>query len=78
MQCALDALVAVVVDRRHDLEQQWRCRRDVEAIVEGDHVVDQRPRSAACARADLVPQGHQRRLGGLGLTEAVDEVEPRR
>ena len=77
VKCALDAFVAILVDGRHDLKQQWRGRCDVEAAVEGHHVVDESPRRPVGARAELIPDGHHSWISGLGLAESLDEVEPR-
>uniref|UniRef100_A0A0A8ZTW4 Uncharacterized protein n=1 Tax=Arundo donax TaxID=35708 RepID=A0A0A8ZTW4_ARUDO len=72
---AADALMAVVVDRGQDLPQQRRRRGNVQAAVEGDHAVHQRPRSGAGASPDLIVDGDQGRISGLGVAEALDEVK---
>jgi len=75
VQSAVDALVAVIMYRGHDLLQEGRGRRYVQAPLVGDHVVDHRPRSGARARANLVVDGHQGWIRGLGVAKACDEVE---
>jgi hypothetical protein len=72
---ALDALVPIRVDGDHDFLQKRRGRWNVEAPIIGDHVVEDHPWSGARAGADVVVDGDQGRVCGLGVTEAVDEVE---
>jgi hypothetical protein len=75
---AVDALMAVVVDRGQDLLQQRRHRGNVQAAFEGDHAVHKRPRSGTGPFLDLVMDGDQGRVSGLGVSEALDEVKARR
>ena len=77
VQRAVDALVAVIMYRGHDLLQEGRGRRYVQAPLVGDHVVDHRPRSGARASANLVVDGHQGRIRSLGVAKACEEVEAR-
>ena len=77
MQRALDALVAVLMDRGNDLCQQRRRLRNVDASVVGDKTVDDGPRRQALARGDLLLKRDQGWVRGLGLAELVDEVEAR-
>jgi hypothetical protein len=75
---AVDALMAVVVDRSQDLLQQRRHRGNVQAAFEDNHAVHQRPRSGASSFSDLVMDGDQGRVSGLGVSEVLDEVKARR
>jgi len=57
VQCALDALVATIVDSRHDFLQEWRGRRYVQAPVVEDHVISHRPWCSTHAGVDIVVDG---------------------
>jgi hypothetical protein len=74
---AVDALMAVVVDCGQDLLQQRRPRGNGQAAFEGDHAVHYRPRSGTGPLPDLVMDGDQGRISGLGVSEALDEVKAR-
>jgi hypothetical protein len=66
MEGAVDALMTVVVD--------CSCS-SVQAAVEGDHAVYQRPWSGVGASPDLIVDGDQGRISGLGVAEALNEVK---
>jgi hypothetical protein len=78
MEGAVDALMAVIVDRSQDLLQQQQHQGNVQAAVEGDHAIYQHPQSGAGTRPDLVVDGDQGQISGLGVAEALDEVKARR
>jgi hypothetical protein len=56
---AMNALMTIVVDCGQDLLQQRRHQGNVQAAVEGDHIVHQRPWSDASASPDLIVDGDQ-------------------
>ena len=72
---ALDALMAVVVDRRDDLLEQRRSRWNVKAPVKQHHVIRHRPWRGACVGPNAVVDGDQGRIGRLRVTKPSDEVE---
>jgi len=72
---ALNALVAVIVHGGEHLVEQGRRRRNVEAVVERDEAVNERPGACSRAHRQLVLECHQRRVHGCGLLEAVDVDE---
>jgi hypothetical protein len=76
MERAVDALMPVVVDRGKDLLQERRGRRDVEAALQGDHAISDGPWGGAGAHADFIVDSHQRRISGLGMAQALHEIEP--
>jgi hypothetical protein len=78
MEGAVDALMAVIVDRGQDLLLQRRHQGNVQAAFEGDHAVHKRPWSGVGPFSDLVMDGDQGRVSGLGMSEALDEVKVRR
>jgi len=44
--------------------------------LERHQVVNKGPQRRALPGGDLAPEGHHSRVGGVGLAESVDEVEP--
>jgi hypothetical protein len=75
---AMDALVPILMNSRHNLLQQRGGGWDVEAPSIGDHVIDHCPRRNACTRANLLMDGHQCWICGLCVMKTADEVETRR
>ena len=76
VECALDALVAVVMHPGEHLVEEQRCRRDVELALERHQAVDQRPWRRTLGVGDLGPERHQCGIRAVGVAEAVYEIKP--
>jgi hypothetical protein len=71
----LDAFVAVIVHGGDELVEEWRRRRNVEVVVECHKAIVERPGARSLACCELLLERRQSRGDGVGLAEAVNEVE---
>ena len=77
VQRALDSFMSILMDSGHDLLNEGGRRGNVQAASELHHVVDDRPRCPAGARAHFVLDSDEGRVGELCLSETCDEVKAR-